>query len=80
VNSAGDGEKGALENGLVGEVTNIIAGNASSSMSGFEFEIAPPVVVRGPNHLISWPAIGPVVAMVFSTPNGSFEIDLCARL
>jgi len=75
-----EGDRRSLESGLVGEVTNIIAGSASSNISGFEFEIAPPVVVRGPNHKIDWPSIAPVIALGFTTPDGSFEIDLCAKL
>jgi len=80
VEVSSDGDRKALESGLVGEVTNIIAGSASSSLSGLEFEIAPPVVVRGPNHKINWPSIAPVMAVGFSTPDGPFEIDLCAKL
>jgi chemotaxis protein CheX len=80
VDVAIDGDRRALEGGLVGEVTNIIAGSASSGMSGYEFEIAPPVVVRGPNHKINWPAIAPVFAVGFATPDGAFEIDICAKL
>ncbi len=70
----------SLESGLVGEMTNIIAGNASSGASGFEFEIAPPVVVRGTGHKINWPSIAPVLAAGFTTPDGNFEVDLCAKL
>jgi chemotaxis protein CheX len=75
-----EGDKRSLESGLVGEVTNIIAGSASSNISGYEFEIAPPVVVRGPNHKIDWPSIAPVIALGFTTPDGPFEIDICAKI
>jgi len=80
VEASNDGDGRALESGLVGEVTNIIAGTATSSLSQFEIEIAPPVVVRGPNHKINWPAIAPVMAQGFTTSEGTFEIDLCAKL
>ncbi|MEI6387577.1 MAG: chemotaxis protein CheX [Spirochaetota bacterium] len=75
----GGDDQTSLASGLVGEITNIIAGTASSVEGGHEFDIAPPVVVRGPNHCIDWPNIGPVVAITFSTPDGSFEIDICAK-
>jgi chemotaxis protein CheX len=82
VDSPAEPDRRSLESGLVGEVTNIIAGGASSGLAGeagYEFEIAPPVVVRGPNHKIDWPSIAPVISMGFTTPDGPFEIDLCAK-
>ncbi len=69
----------ALEGGLVAELTNIMAGAATSALAGLDIEIAPPVVIRGPQHRISWPSIGPVTALGFSVPGGEFEIDLCVR-
>jgi CheY-specific phosphatase CheX len=60
-------------------MTNIIAGAAISAMSDLQIEIAPPVVVRGPNHKIGWPAIGPVQAVSFEFAAGVFEVDLCVR-
>ncbi len=74
-----DAEKRQLEGGLVGEVINIVAGQAASALRGLDIEIAPPVVVRGPNHKIGWPAIGPVMAIPFALPSGTFELDLCVK-
>jgi chemotaxis protein CheX len=79
VSAGGEKEMRELEGGLVGEMINIIAGHATSSVSDLNMEIAPPVVVRGPNHRIGWPSIGPVVAIDFKLPVGSFEIDLCVK-
>jgi chemotaxis protein CheX len=83
VAAGGDEERRQLESGLVGEMTNIIAGSAISAIRDLDIEIAPPVVVRGPNHIIDWPAIAPVVALGFKVPvKGplvSFEVDLCIR-
>jgi len=73
------GELAAMQSGLVGEMSNIIAGGASSASGGLEFEIAPPVVVSGPNHRIDWPSIGPVISLAFSTPVGPFEVSICAK-
>ena len=75
----GESERTSMQSGLVGEMSNIIAGGASSSVAGLEFEIAPPVVVRGPNHRIDWPAIGPVISIAFSSPVGPFEVAVCAK-
>jgi chemotaxis protein CheX len=80
VTAAGDKERKELESGLVGELTNIIAGHAASDLHGIDIEIAPPVVVRGPNHHIGWPGIAPVVKMPFSLSDGGFEVDLCMKL
>jgi chemotaxis protein CheX len=68
-----------LEGGLVGEMTNIIAGSALSLLPDLDMEIAPPVIVRGVNHKIGWPNIAPVVAISFEFPKGSFEVDLCIK-
>jgi chemotaxis protein CheX len=68
-----------LESGLVGEIMNIIAGQAVSAIRDINIEIAPPVVVRGPNHKVGWPNVAPVMALSFTIPMGSFEIDLCVK-
>jgi chemotaxis protein CheX len=73
-------ERKELESGLVGEITNIIAGHATSAIKGLNIEIAPPVVIRGAHHKIGWPAIAPVKQMCFNLPEGGFEIDLCIRI
>lgn len=62
---------------MIGEMTNIIAGNASSAIDTATIEISPPVVVRGENHQIAWPRSMPVVAIPFTTPSGPFEVDVC---
>jgi CheY-specific phosphatase CheX len=79
MSSASEAEAQQMEGGIVGELSNIVAGSATSAISSVNIEIAPPVVVRGPNHKISWPAIGPVLAVAFSTPDGGFELDLCVK-
>jgi chemotaxis protein CheX len=77
--AAGTDDAKQLEGGLVGEMINIIAGQAISAIRDINIDIAPPVIVRGPNHKIGWPAIAPVVALSFTLPSGSFELDLCIR-
>jgi chemotaxis protein CheX len=79
VAAAGAEEGRQLEGGLVGEMTNIIAGSAVSAITELNMEIAPPVIVRGPNHKIGWPNIAPVTAITFALPSGSFEVDLCIK-
>jgi chemotaxis protein CheX len=79
VAAGGADERRQLEGGLVGEMSNIIAGAAISAMSDLHIDIAPPVVVRGENHKIGWPSIAPVVAVAFDSPSGAFEVDLCVK-
>lgn len=78
VQPADDAERRQLEGGLVGEICNIVAG-AASSAGKLDFEIAPPVIIRGPNHKIGWPSIAPVVAIAFGVDSGSFEVDVCVK-
>jgi chemotaxis protein CheX len=65
--------------GMIGELTNIIAGNASSAIEGVSIDISPPVVILGENHHIAWPKTMPVVGIPFSSPNGPFEVDVCFK-
>jgi len=64
---------------MIGELTNIIAGNASSAIRHARIEISPPAVILGENHQIAWPKTYPVIAIPFSTPNGPFEVDVCFK-
>lgn len=65
--------------GMIGEMTNIIAGNASSAIEHAQIEISPPVVIMGQNHQIAWPKTMPVIGIPFSTPNGPFEVEVCFK-
>lgn len=73
-------EKRQMVGGLVAELTNIVSGNAASRFEKTNLEIAPPVVVRGDRHQISWPKIAPVLAVPFKTQAGSFELNVCFRM
>lgn len=65
--------------GMVGELTNIIAGNASSAIDYANIDISPPVVIFGEHHQIAWPKSMPVIAIPFSSPIGPFEVDVCFK-
>jgi len=65
--------------GMVGEITNIIAGNASSAIDHVFIDISPPIVIMGKNHQIAWPKTMPVIGIPFSTPNGPFEVEVCFK-
>lgn len=64
---------------LVAEVSNIVAGNASGSFGDFNLDIAPPVVVYGEGHSVSWPGTGPVAHILFDSALGEFELACCVE-
>ena len=79
VTSDSEEERKDTVNGMVGELTNIISGNAPSKFENVTIDISPPVVVLGENHRIAWPKIGPVMAIPFSTTHGNFEVNVCLK-
>lgn len=79
VETKSEEERRDTVNQLIGELTNIICGNATSALHGINVDISPPVVVQGTNHSISWPKIAPVMGIPFTTVKGPFEVDVCFR-
>lgn len=69
-------ERHQLVDDMVGELVNIIAGNAARELQDFDIKVSVPVVIQGQNHSISWPANGPVVGIPFWTPLGPFLINV----
>ena len=72
-------EKLDLSQELVSEFTNIVSGNAVSTMPQFNLTVSPPVTITGKNHTISWPKNYPVIGIPFSTPFGPYEVDVCFK-
>lgn len=72
-------ERTETVHGMIGEMTNIIAGNASSAIDHAVIDISPPVVIIGENHQIAWPKNMPVIAIPFTTESGPFEVDVCFK-
>lgn len=79
VTTGSEKERRDMVNGMVAELTNIIAGNASNAFPDGDLDISPPIVVMGDNHEISWPRIAPVIGIPFRTPHGPFEVDICLQ-
>jgi chemotaxis protein CheX len=65
--------------GMIGELTNIISGNAASEIKHVSIEVSPPAVIMGENHIIAWPKSIPVIGIPFTTSSGPFEVDVCFR-
>jgi chemotaxis protein CheX len=72
----GEDERESLCDGMVGEMVNIISGNASGQLAGYDIEISVPIVVQGENHTISWPERAPIIGLPFTTDFGPFMINI----
>jgi len=69
-------EINSLVTGMVGELANIISGNAINVITDKRVDITVPIIVQGPNHIISWPQKGPIISIPFTTPYGPFEMQI----
>jgi len=63
-----------LTNSMIGEIANVIAGNALSEISQYNLDITVPIVIQGKDHTISWPHNNPVIVIPFSSAFGPFEV------
>ena len=73
-----DDEREQTLYGMIGELVNIVSGNATSAIP-HAIDITPPFVVYGENHNIAWPRMIPVVSIPFATPLGPFEVAVCFK-
>lgn len=64
---------------MVGEVTNMICGNAKRDLAerGYEFGMATPVVVSGKQHSISHQVDGPKIILPFQSEVGMAFLEIC---
>lgn len=64
---------------MVGEITNMVAGGAKRLLgeSGFEFDMATPVVVSGSGHTINHQVDGELILIPFSSDQGNASIEFC---
>ncbi|BBD07231.1 chemotaxis protein CheX [Desulfovibrio ferrophilus] len=62
----------------VGELTNMISGQARRGLQqdGLTMEAGIPTVVMGQNHSISHMTKDPILAIPFSTPGGTFTVEV----
>jgi chemotaxis protein CheX len=73
----GEEERSNLCDAMVGEMVNIISGNASGHLSDLNIEISVPLVIQGENHTVSWPDRAPIIGIPFSTDCGPFMVNVC---
>lgn len=58
----------------VGEVVNIIAGNAKRGLEHWRLSISLPSIVRGGDHAVAWQAGIPIVGIPFKIGAGRFHL------
>ncbi|MCK5248762.1 MAG: chemotaxis protein CheX, partial [Spirochaetaceae bacterium] len=63
----------------VGELVNIIAGNAKKDLTEFRISISLPGVITGNNYRINWPKGIPIITIPFSSELGSFTVNVSLR-
>ncbi len=63
----------------VGEITNMISGQARASLSemGIPLQGSTPSVVFGKNHTLTFPGQASVIAVPFTTEHGNFTLEFC---
>ena len=64
---------------MVGEMANVIAGNALNELTNYNMDITVPEVIQGINHPIQWPYGNPILAIPFTSSQGSFEVNVCLK-
>lgn len=64
---------------MVGEITNMVTGGAKRILaeSGFDFEMATPIVVSGKGHTIRHQCEGAIIIMPFNSEWGNAFIEIC---
>lgn len=60
----------------IGELTNMIAGNAKTSMQELEMTLALPTVIVGKNHSIRFPSKVKPLSIPFESDWGNFNIEV----
>ena len=63
----------------VGELVNIIAGNAKKDLLEFRIEISLPGVITGHDTKIHWPEKIPVITIPFTSELGSFTVNVSLK-
>jgi chemotaxis protein CheX len=63
----------------VGELVNIIAGNAKKDLTDYRLAISLPGVITGHQYQIKWPDKVPVVTIPFKSPVGEFWVSVSLK-
>jgi chemotaxis protein CheX len=63
----------------VGELTNIIAGNAKRELEDYHIDISLPGVIVGHKYEINWPKGIPVITIPFTCEFGKFTVNVSMK-
>jgi chemotaxis protein CheX len=63
----------------VGEMVNIIAGNAKKDLAEFRIVISLPGIITGSDYKINWPQGIPVISIPYESEIGSFAINVSIK-
>jgi chemotaxis protein CheX len=63
----------------VGEIVNIIAGNAKKDLLDFRISISLPGVITGKSYKVSWPTGIPVITIPFESEYGNFTLNVSLK-
>ncbi|RKX74007.1 MAG: chemotaxis protein CheX [Spirochaetes bacterium] len=63
----------------VGELVNIIAGNAKKDLNDFRISISLPGVITGNNYRINWPKGVPIITIPFQSSIGDFTVNVSLK-
>lgn len=63
----------------VGELVNILAGNAKKDLNEFRIDISLPGVITGSKSKINWPSDVPVITIPFKSDMGKFNISVSIK-
>lgn len=65
---------------IVGELVNIVAGNAKKDLLEFRISISLPGVLVGKNSAIKWPTGVPVITIPFNSELGPFSVNVSLQV
>jgi chemotaxis protein CheX len=76
-----ESDRSHIINEVIGEITNIIAGNAVGPLAekGINLDISTPIVIQGKNHKVQWPHKAPIIGLPFSTEAGPFTVNVSMK-
>ncbi len=63
----------------IGELANIITGNAKKDLSEYKLSISIPSVVIGKNHMLSAPKGTPTILVPFTSSIGNFAMEVSLK-
>lgn len=63
----------------VGELVNILAGNAKKDLLDFRIEISLPGVITGNSYKINWPKNVPIITIPFKSEIGEFTVNVSLK-